>query len=198
MFALWIFGSDLEEYFGRHRFLQYYFFTGAGAGLCAVLIDLVSGRQSLIIGASGAVFGLLRAFGVVYGERTITMLLFFVLPVSMKARHFVIIFGVVEFFFGVSAQTSGYRSQGVGIAHFAHLGGMAFGYLFLKVPGLLPGGKGPSLLSTLRERIASTRSRSDDRRMDELLRKVNDQGIQSLTEEEKQFLHRMSRSKRWQ
>jgi membrane associated rhomboid family serine protease len=190
MFALWIFGSDMEDYFGGRRFLHYYFFTGVGAGVCVMFIDLLTGQRSLVIGASGAVFGLLLAFGIVYAERVITLLLFFVLPVTMKARHFVIIFGVVEFFFGVSGASR--------VAHFAHLGGMAFGLFYLKAPAGFFQARGPGIVKTFRERFQSHRSRRDDRRMDDLLNKVNKEGIQSLTDEEKQFLHRMSRTKKWQ
>jgi membrane associated rhomboid family serine protease len=190
MFALWIFGSDMEDYFGPKKFLEYYFFTGIGAGLSVVAVDLLMGRHSFVIGASGAVFGLLLAFGVVYAERRITMLLFFVVPITMKAKHFVILFGVLEFLFGVSG--------GSQVAHFAHLGGMAFGLLYLKMPGGLFRGKGLPDLKGVRGRIENAMSARNDRRMDDLLRKVNREGIQSLTEEEKQFLHRMSRSKKWQ
>jgi hypothetical protein len=190
MFALWIFGSDMEDYFGGRRFLHYYFFTGVGAGVCVMVIDLLTGQRSLVIGASGAVFGLLLAFGIVYADRVITLLLFFVLPVTMKAGHFVIVFGVVEFLFGVSGASR--------VAHFAHLGGMAFGLLFLKAPAGLLQARGPGMVKTLREQFRNRRSKRDDQRMDDLLHKVNEEGIQSLTDEEKQFLHRMSRSKRWQ
>lgn len=190
MFALWIFGSDMEDYFGGRRFLHYYFFTGVGAGICVMVIDLLTGQRSLVVGASGAVFGLLLAFGIVYADRVITLLLFFVLPVTMKAGHFVIVFGVVEFLFGVSGASR--------VAHFAHLGGMAFGLLFLKTPAGLLQARGPGMVKTLREQFRNRRSKHDDQRMDDLLHKVNKEGIQSLTDEEKQFLHRMSRSKRWQ
>jgi membrane associated rhomboid family serine protease len=190
MFALWIFGSDMEDYFGGRRFLHYYFFTGVGAGICVMAIDLLTGQRSLVIGASGAVFGLLLAFGIVYAERVITLLLFFVLPVTMKAGHFVILFGIVEFLFGVSGASR--------VAHFAHLGGMAFGFLYLKAPAGLFQVRGPGMVGTLRERFHDRRTKRDDERMDDLLQKVNEKGIQSLTDEEKQFLHRMSRSKKWQ
>ncbi len=190
MFALWIFGSEMEDYFGPAKFLRFYFFTGVGAGLSVMALDLIAGQRSMVIGASGAVFGLLVAYGTVYAERTITLLLFFVLPLSMKAKHFVILFGVLEFLFGVSPGSSN-------IAHFAHLGGMAFGYLFLKLPGGLWRPRSGSLYDSLREKADIFRRQAEDRRMDDLLRKVNEQGIQSLTEEEKQFLHRMSRRKKW-
>ena len=190
MFALWIFGSDLEDRFGPRKFLHYYFFTGVGAGLSVVLIDLALGKHSFVIGASGAVFGLLLAFGVLFANRMITMLLFFVVPITMRARNFVILFGVVEFFFGVSGSSQ--------VAHFAHLGGMAFGFLYLKAPAGTFSFGGTDRIGSVRTKIEQSLSGRDDRRMDDLLRKVNEQGIQSLTEEEKQFLHRMSRRKKWQ
>lgn len=190
MFALWMFGSDVEERLGTPRFLKYYFITGAGAAVSVILVDLLAGRGSLVIGASGAVFGILLAFGVLFAERVITLLLFFVLPITMKAKHFVIIFGVLEFFFGIAG--------GSRTAHFAHLGGMAFGFLFLKAP-TGPAWKGrPDFFGKLRERLAvSTRAR-DDQRLDALLQKINTEGIGALSDGEKEFLHRMSRRKRWQ
>jgi hypothetical protein len=112
--------------------------------------------------------------------------------VSLKAKHFVVIFGVIELFFGMAGGTR--------VAHFAHLGGMLFGWLFLQAPaeaGLGARG-GPGPLAALRDRLAVLTRARDDRRMDALLQKVNDRGIGSLTDGEKRFLHRMSRRKRWQ
>ena len=77
------------------------------------------------------------------------------------------------------------------------LTGMAFGYVYLKHGSLLPSLKGGAWLTKLRSRFRERQKADDDQRMDDLLRKVNDQGIQSLTDEEKQFLHRMSRTKKW-
>jgi hypothetical protein len=126
-----------------------------------------------------------------FAERVITLLVFFVLPVSMKAKHFVLIFGAVELLFGMAG--------GDGVAHFAHLGGMLFGWLFLRGARAAPAHSGgPGLLAPLRERLAVFTRARDDRRMDALLQKVNDRGIGSLTGSEKQFLQRMSRRKRWQ
>jgi len=110
------------------------------------------------------------AYGMLFAERMITLLVLFVLPVSMKAKHFVIAFGVIELFFGMAG--------GDRVAHFAHLGGMFFGWLFLRVPSGTPAraGGGSGLLAGLRERLdVFTRAR-DDRRMDALLQKVNDRG----------------------
>lgn len=85
------------------------------------------------------------------------------------------------------------------MAHFAHLGGMFFGWLFLRVPRApRPRGPGgPGLVAGLRDRLAALTRARDDRRMDALLQKVNERGIASLSDGEKKFLHRMSRRKRW-
>ena len=182
---------DLEEHFGPRKFLRYYFFTGVGAGLLQVLASRLPGQPpSIIVGASGAIFGLLLAYGIVFAERTITLLLFFVLPLTMKAKHLALLLGAVELVFAVSPGSSG-------IARFAHLGGMAFGYLYLKAPPGLLSSRGGSRLRSIRDRWETARRTSEDRRMDDLLRKVTERGIQSLTEEEKEFLHRMSRRKKW-
>ena len=119
MFALWMFGSDLEKSWGSEKFLFYYFLTGIGAGLCDVLVH--PSATSVTIGASGAVYGLLLAFGMTYPDRPI--LIYFVIPI--KAKYFVMIIGGIAFLSAVG-------SSGSGISHIAHLGGMIFGYLYLR------------------------------------------------------------------
>jgi membrane associated rhomboid family serine protease len=190
MFALWMFGSDVEERLGTRRFVGYYFLTGAGAAVSVIAVDALVGQSSLVIGASGAVFGILLAFGVLFAERVITLLLFFVLPVSMRAKYFVIIYGVLELLYGISGASR--------TAHFAHLGGMVFGYLLLKMPAASRPRGGPGLFRRLGDRFAALTRVRDDQRLDALLRKVNEKGIGSLSDGEKRFLHRMSRRKRWQ
>lgn len=123
MLALWMFGSELENLWGTKRFVRYYFFTGIGAGLTTAVTS--AGSIVPTIGASGAIYGLLLAYGVTYPNRPI--LLYFLFPI--KAKYFVILFGLIELF----ASISGSRS---GIAHLAHLGGLLFGWLYLKgLPG---------------------------------------------------------------
>jgi len=186
--AIWMFGSEIEERLGTRRFVAFCTATGVGAALSVVLVDRLLGRESLVLGASGIVFGLLLAYGLLFSERVITLLVFFVLPVSMKAKHFVVAFGVIELLFGMAG--------GDGVAHFAHLGGMFFGWLFLQAPAAVTP-RGPGALAALRDRLGVFTRARDDRRMDALLQKVNERGIGSLTAGEKNFLHRMSRRKRW-
>jgi membrane associated rhomboid family serine protease len=153
MFALYMFGGALEQFWGTKRFLIYYLITGIGAGIVQQLFWTVEFQSTLsavntaianstidapslieqkrafldmpiTIGASGSVFGLLLAFGWLFPEARL-MLLFF--PVPIKARIFVLIYGVVELTLGV-AQFSGDNT-----AHFAHLGGMLFGAILILI-----------------------------------------------------------------
>lgn len=119
MLALWMFGSELEYLWGPRRFLTYYFFTGIGAGLTNAVFEPHS--MFPIVGASGAIYGLLLAFGMFFPNRPI--LIWFLFP--MPAKYFVILFGAIEFFASLSPGRDG-------VAHLAHLGGLLFGFLYLK------------------------------------------------------------------
>ncbi len=122
MFALFMFGSQIEQLWGGRRFATYYFVCLAGAGaiqLAVVTAHAASGAQAYpTVGASGAVYGLLLAFGMMFPNRQIMLLL---PPIPMRARNFVLLFGAIELYLGVTGTQSG-------IAHFAHLGGMLFGF----------------------------------------------------------------------
>lgn len=127
MLALWMFGADLERLWGTTFFYKYYFITGVGAGLTTLAVSLLPtqpGTQmyySVTVGASGAVYGLLLAYAMYYPDRPIYMYLLFPIP----AKYFVMIIGAIAFMSSASA------SQG-GVAHIAHLGGLLWGYVYLK------------------------------------------------------------------
>ena len=122
MLTLWMFGSDLERDWGTRRFLNFYFFCGVGAGLCDVMARLLLGDGNIpTIGASGAIYGVLLAFGLLYPHRTVYFGLIFPIP----ARVFVFILGAIAFLSAVGG-------PGSNVAHVAHLGGMAFGYFYLR------------------------------------------------------------------
>jgi membrane associated rhomboid family serine protease len=126
MFALWMFGPDLERLWGESEFLKFYFLTGVGAGVFDVALTTLFGSPySLTIGASGAIYGLLLAFGVIFPDRPI--FIWFIIPI--KAKWFVVIIGAIEFL----SELSG---PGSGISHLAHLGGMLVAYLYLRGSGL--------------------------------------------------------------
>lgn len=149
MFALWMFGCVIENVWGPKKFIFYYIFCGVGAGLCQEMVQYISfaadGLTSLdpeqilnvngqrlmtvdqimnlssTIGASGAVYGILLAFGMTFPNERIFI---FPLPIPIKAKWFVAIYAIIEF---VSAMSS----VGDGVAHMAHIGGMLFGFLLI-------------------------------------------------------------------
>jgi membrane associated rhomboid family serine protease len=124
MLTLFMFGNELERYWGTRRFLTYYFVTGIGAGICSwLVVPPISklGELIVILGASGAIYGLLLAYGLTYPNRIV--LLNFLLPV--KVKWLVIIMGAMAFL-------SSLGGTGSDVAHIAHLGGMVVGYLYLK------------------------------------------------------------------
>lgn len=121
MLSLWMFGADLERDWGTRRFLTYYFLCGIGAGICDVVFNALFGSlDTRTIGASGAIYGLLLAFGMLYPDRIV--LFNFLFPI--KAKYFVMILGAIAFLSSVGGSN--------GISHIAHLGGMAFGFGYLK------------------------------------------------------------------
>jgi rhomboid family protein len=116
MLMLWMFGTEVERVWGTKRFVKYYFICGIGAGLVTCLLF----QKSTTIGASGAVFGIMLAYGYLFPDRQI--LFWFIFP--MRAFSFVLLCVGIELFSLLGLQD--------GVAHFAHLGGMLFGYLYLK------------------------------------------------------------------
>lgn len=117
MFALHMFGLPVEHAWGSRRLLIYYLVCVIGAGLLQLLVAAISGEIYPTIGASGGVFGLLLAFGLMYPNQRIMLL---IPPVPMKAKYFVTGYGLLTLVFGLTGTMPG-------IAHFAHLGGMLFG-----------------------------------------------------------------------
>ena len=122
MLALYMFGAPLELTWGEKRFLTYYLVCVVGAGLCQLLVTAWAGEYGPVLGASGGVFGLLLAYGMLFPNQRV-MLLF--PPIPMKARTFVIVFGLMELVLGFTGWQPG-------VAHFAHLGGMLFGWLLIR------------------------------------------------------------------
>lgn len=123
MFALFMFGSEIERLFGQRRYLVYYLACIVGAALMHIIVVTAAGLPPYqTVGASGGVFGLLLAFGMAYPKRMI-MLLF--PPIPMPAWLFVTLYGLLELYLGITQTMSG-------IAHFAHLGGMATGFVLIR------------------------------------------------------------------
>ncbi len=119
MLALWMFGCDLERRWGSVFFLKYFFVSAVGGGLLNTL--LLPNQVAPSIGASGGIYGILLAYGLIYPNQIVYF--YFLFPIKMK--HFVWIIGGIAFYSSIASGQSG-------IAHLAHLGGMLFGYLYLR------------------------------------------------------------------
>jgi membrane associated rhomboid family serine protease len=135
MFAVVMFGSDVERWLGSNRYITYYLVCALGAALMQlVVVQLAHLPPVPMVGASGAVFGLLLAFGLAFPFRKLILL---PIPVPMPAWLFVTLYGLAELFFGVTQTLQG-------IAHFAHVGGMVTGFLLIKYwQARLRAGRGP-------------------------------------------------------
>lgn len=240
MFALWMFGVVIEQTLGTRKFLIYYFACGIGAGLCQEAwqlgqyfveglghYDVVNTGMGVIpmadylnlwttVGASGACYGILLAFGMLYPEQRIMLL---IPPIPMKAKYFVFAYAVIELVSAFSTTSN--------VAHFAHLGGMLFGWLLLRywkrrnyfATNAYGGGTGgnwqytaprrkPSLWQRFKAKLRkphikpaggrafhaetdyeyNLRKKQEEARLDSILDKIKNSGYDSLTREEKDFL----------
>ncbi|MBN1495169.1 MAG: rhomboid family intramembrane serine protease [Spirochaetes bacterium] len=188
MYALLIFGIPVEQAWGGRRFLIYYLFTGIGAGITILTINTILGGIDYpipTIGASGAVFGLLLAFGMLFPNAEI--LLFFIIP--MKAKFLVILYGSIELY---SLIASGAQSP---VSHAGHLGGLLFGIIYF----LIVRKRGITFKSKI---IKARLSREIDRRqvktarkesteeilLENILKKIESSGPASLTDDEYQYI----------
>jgi membrane associated rhomboid family serine protease len=121
MLGLWMFGSELERLWGQRRYWQFLLAGVLAAAAAQMLLTAATGSMVPTVGASGGLFALLLAFGMLFPNRVIVPL---IPPIPMKARTFVIVFGLLELVLGI-------RGEG-GVAHFAHLGGMVGGFLMIR------------------------------------------------------------------
>ncbi len=204
MLPLWMFGMELENDWGAKKFLTYYVICGIGAGLTNLFIGPLFSSVGPTVGASGAIFGVLLAFGMLYPDRPVFM--YFLLP--MRARYFVVLYIILELM--------ALRGPDDGIAHFAHLGGAAVGFLYILIDRKDNFGK--QLWRKTQQRFrtpeyaerysASPREEVSDAKyhdvgednnhvtqqhIDEILDKISQNGYQSLSEEEKRILFEASK-----
>lgn len=187
MFVLWMFGGEVERTLGTREFVKYYLICGVGAALLHVMIFFDSSTP--VVGASGAIYGVMVAFAVLFPDRTITLLLFFILPVQILAKYLVMIFAAISLFYGVFVNDN--------VAHFAHLGGMAAGFIYLKLDWRLDyfgtwlrrKRESRRLLHKLRKEQNMQRFREQ---VDAILDKINEVGYDKLNAEEKRILQEAS------
>lgn len=210
MLGLWMFGMELENVWGTKKFIVYYTLGGIAAGLTHLVVGPLVGQLGPTVGASGAVFAVLVAFAMLFPDRPIYI--YFLLPV--KAKFLVAGYIALELFYGVSG-------SGEGIAHFAHLGGALFGFLYMTgelnhLPvrswwAALRSGSGaipPARHGKGREEVRDARfydirtggpvpPRGEEEitqeTVDRILDKISAEGYQSLSEEEKRILNEASR-----
>ncbi len=211
MFAVWMFAAPIEQRWGSRKFLIYYIVSGVGAAIVQELVWWAMYGSipvpAVTIGASGAVFGILFAFAWLFPD--VKMFLLFV-PIPISARIFVIMYAVVEFFAGIANVSTD------NVAHFAHLGGMFFGWLLLlwwrhKDRAIFSPEPYESKLKVWWEKQKEKRRRktemrktqyhykdpvspdekaSDDKDLNRILDKIRTSGYESLTQEEKSKLFR--------
>ena len=202
MFALFMFGRILESYWGPSRFFTYYMVTGIGAGLIQLGICYFQDIYSVTIGASGAVFGILLAFGVIFPN---VPLMIFPFPFPVKAKYLVIGYGLIELSMGFA------NRSGDNVAHFAHLGGMLFGIILIlywrkkngnfrtgnpwnqslkkKITNLFK--KKPKMMVHKQRETDwdyNARKAEESKEIDHILEKIKYSGYNSLSEDEKRKL----------
>jgi membrane associated rhomboid family serine protease len=208
MLALWMFGMEIENLWGSKKFLTYYLLCGFGAGIAHVVIPPLLGQAVPAVGASGAVYGVMIAFGIMFPNRPVYI--YFLFPI--KAKFLIAIFIGTDLLFGVSGAPSK-------VAHFAHLGGAAVGFVYMLADmGLLPvhqwwrrtvgqvrnpfarpGRSGDGEIHEARFydiKSGKTIDHEDDvtqEVIDAILDKISTGGYQSLTDEEKRILNEASR-----
>lgn len=184
MFALWMFGITLESVWGTKQFLKYYFLTGIGAGLFNCIFT--PGMPAVIIGASGSVFGLLAAFGLLFPDAKIYIWML----VPIRAKYLVLIFGVFTFMSSLSPGSST-------IAHLVHLGGMVIGIIYLRKDYMLRWGARKAKNIQVEKRVQKETKKEDDEdrlrhEVDDLLDKINEVGLRNLTTWERRRLREAS------
>ncbi len=184
LLALWMFGCELERAWGSGEFLKYYLICGLGAGV----FTLVLTWNSIVptIGASGAIFGILVAYAMMFPDRLIYV--YFLFPV--KAKYLVIFFAMIEFWASLS-----HTSDGIG--HFAHLGGMLIGFLYIKADWrtrnlftFFKNYRYKRMMKQLQKKRAEKEKLME--KVDQILDKINRVGIENLTKEEKKILEEAS------
>lgn len=186
MFSLWMFGRVIEQSLGTRRFITFYLVCGLGAGLCQILWQLFIQEGACTVGASGAIYGILLAFGMLYPNERIMLL---IPPIPMKAKYFIGIFIVIELLFGIADFDN--------TAHFAHLGGMLFGFFLIQYwkraarRPRKPKNKYENWHTADYDYNIEKRHRQE--RIDALLDKVRTSGYDSLTAEEKRDLFDFTR-----
>ena len=186
MLVLFLFGSELENIWGRHGFIKYYLITGIGSGLVWLVFQSFSTVSAYLIGASGAVYGILTAYGLLFPNRIVYI--YFLFPVRVK--WFVIILGAVAFFSSLGSHSN--------ISHLTHLSGMVIGFSYLRFNS-----QWRRMIFSVRKQILEKKLKREESRqnkkimlqkdVDHLLDRINQVGYDGLSDSEKSRLYAASR-----
>lgn len=185
MFVLWMFGSELESIWGRRSFLKYYFLTGIGSGLVWLALNITNANY-VLAGASGAVYGVLLAFGMMFPNRTVY--LYFLLPI--KVKYLVMILVATEFILSMNSASD--------ISHITHLSAVLIGFIYLRYPWTWNDMKF-SIRKYFAELSSTIKHKNEIKRVklqqeiDHILDKINKVGYDALSKEEKDTLYTSSR-----
>ncbi len=176
MFALWMFGTEIEFTWGRKSFAKFYLLAGLSGAILTLIFQ--SGLPVPVIGASGAVYGVLIAYWLLFPQRYLYIYFLFPVKVKWAIPGFMIL---------------GFLAGGANIAHFAHLGGAIFGFIFVKAGWrFFRFGKVLKNLRYKRQeaKFEKNRHRAEEtmKRVDEILDKINDVGIENISAEDRKFL----------
>jgi len=185
MFILWMFGSELERIWGKKNFLYFYFATGIGSGLVTMIFGLKS--MVPIVGASGAIYGVLLAYGLTYPNRKVY--LYGIIPI--KSLWFVVGIGTVAFISSFNNATQ--------VSHLTHLSGMVIGYILLKKPIHIKSLWFSTIKKILEYRIQKEENKIShqiklEQDLNSILDKINREGFNSLSKEEEDRLYKNSKS----
>jgi membrane associated rhomboid family serine protease len=185
MFILWMFGSELESIWGRKAFLRYYFTTGVSAGFVWLMLNLSNANHTLA-GASGAVYGILLAFGMMFPNRTVY--LYFLFPI--KVKYLVMFLVATEFILSMSSTSD--------ISHITHLSAVVIGFVYLRYFW-----RWKDIRFSIRKYVMEfgltiqnqkeTRRTKLQQEVDQILDKINTVGYDGLSKEEKETLYATSR-----
>ena len=186
MLVLFLFGSELETIWGRHGFIKYYLITGIGSGLVWLSFQSFSSVPAYLIGASGAVYGILTAYGLMFPNRIVYI--YFLFPVRVK--YFVMILGGIAFFSSLGNHSN--------ISHLTHLSGMLIGFAYLR-----SNSQWGKIIFSLRKHKKKKKLKREEHRqnkkkmlqkdVDHILDRINQVGYDGLTDSEKSRLYAASR-----
>ena len=185
MLVLWMFGSEIERYWGRKEFLGFYFITGVGSGILTALFSLDSTIP--VVRASGAIYGVLLAYGLMFPNRVIY--LYFFIPV--KVKYFVLFIGGIAFI-------SSFTNSASAVSHLTHLSGMVIGFIYMKSNVRISNLSDSVNNFKIKRQVKKAEKvrRSYDNVMHEvdiILDRINEVGYENLTEDEKQRLEEASK-----